>query len=342
MKMRKFSKSLFITFLIFIPTLLIAKPIEISNEFNLLTSENAKSYFKPLVTTIGQSFNTNLYSGNISDGKWHFGIELGASMNFIPSSQESYDAVLPESYGTGTVETAELRNGELIRNSNSSEQPTIYGGISYPIFSSPQNLTHPDTLNKSTAFPEGKEIGLMPGIPSIQLIIRTPIHSELKFRFYSFEIEGEKTGYLGLIYNLRIDQFFNLFKTDSSKAIGINIAYNGISRTEGFELSTFAIGAYYSQNFDDIITVYGGVQFETLSGNFEAVRSGFNPEDLNDSPYEEIRNGENLKFDLESFTNYRINLGASKKFGFFEINGGFAYASQIQAHIGFSFMFGPY
>jgi len=306
------------------------EPISFTKEFNLFTSQQAQGFFKPLFTTIEQSLNSNLHTIAIYEDKWSIGIDISTQGMIIPGSQKTYDAQLPELYGnTAECENAELRNGVLYRNvSGYSKQPTVYGGKSTPIFSAPQYDTHPSKHLKSNAYAEGMDISFMPGVPVLQLVFGFPTRTELRFRFLTFPVQGESLNYFGFILNQRFDHFFDIFGEDTTMGLAANITFHTGNRNPGIDMYSFAAGLHWSKYFEDILSVYAALQYENMGGEFQAERKDFVESDFIESPYQEVRNGSDIIFDLESFTSFRIYGGISKRFSFLELNMNLGYASQ--------------
>jgi hypothetical protein len=330
---------------LFTAVIVIASParageeLEISKDFTLFTSDNLQGYLKPLFTTVEESFHSNLYSSARYADYWTISLDLSVPGMFIPNSQKTYDAELPDLYGTEeVVRTVEYRNGVKIYNvSGMSEQPTIYGGFSSPVYASPQNHRYPDSTYKSVAFVEGNDISFMPGLPILQLVTGFPWRGQLRFRFLTIPVQEQSMTYLGFMYNQQLDHFFDLFKNDTTIALALNFSYHMMNRTEGISVNSMAIGAHFSKHFNDGFHAYAGLQYENMSGEFEAIRSNYNPTDNVNSPYPEVRNGDPLKFDIETFTNFRVLGGLSYRTGFLEIHGDAGWASQPVLNIGVTF-----
>lgn len=314
-----------------------ADPITFTNEFNLFTSSNAQGYFKPVFTTIGQSWNSNLHTSADYPRVWSVGLGISAMGMIIPSSQKSFDAELPKSYGnTDITETAHWSDGSIIRNAKGTiEQPTFYGGISTPVFSAPSNNYQP----KSAGYAEGSDLSFAPGVPVAQLIVGFPTATQLRLRFLMFDFDGAPTTYIGGIVNQRVDHFFHLFENDPTYALGLSLAFHTMNRDPGLSMTSFAFGAHISKELPDLFDLYGGLQVETLSGEFEAKRNDVNSFDVKDSPFDEVRLGEDVKFDIESFTSFRLYGGLSWKYSFIELHGDIGYASQPFFSVGITFWF---
>lgn len=313
---------------------------EISREFTLFTSQQLSGYLKPLFTSIEESLNSGLYStANYSNG-WSFGIDISASGMFIPRSHRSYDAVLPDKYGDiSVVKNAQLANRGIINNlKGTSRQPTIYGGMSYPIFAAPQNAFPPDSFYKSVAFVEGNDIDFMSGIPQIQFIIGIPTRTQIKFRYLQFPMQKVDFIHYSIGINQNIDKLTDLF-TDSSYALALNFAYHKFQRSPGIDLSSYSFGAHFSKSWDIGFTAYLGLQFEDMSGNFFAVREINIDKDIINNPYPEIRDGKPLDISIDNYNKFRLGGGLSYKYGIIELNSFAYYAAQPIVGAGLSLWF---
>ncbi len=318
--------------------LCIANDLELTKEFNLITSKNASGYLKPMFTSFGEGLNTSLYNTSYYSNGWSFGINFSFAGMIIPDSQLMYEAELPDLYGnTSRIKTAQLRKGVIYENlSGTTKQPTIYGGESYSIFASPQSSTPPDSFYKSVGFLEGKNIGFMPAVPTAQLYVGLPTRTELILRFLTFSMQDAPFTYFTFGINQNIDKAFGFNSPDDPFSYGLNIAYHSISRDRGLDVSSLGIGLNASNRFGEDFDLYGGLMFETLSGNILLVRKDFNNDDVLNSPYSEIRNGEDLDINVESFNSFRLTVGAAYDVSIFRFHGDVSYAAQPILNIGVS------
>lgn len=347
----------FLCMLFAIQAHLCGKDLEVPKTFTQFTSQNLQGFLKPAFTTIEQSLNSNLYTTANYQPQWTVGLDICGMGMIIPSSQKTYTAELPSLFGDNSVaETAELRGGQIRQNfGTQSEQPTIYGGHSTPVFVAPKNhygsheyvydnlgnfTSIDDTIMlKSLAFVEGNNIGMMSGIPAVQLILGIPTQTELRFRFFYYPIEGENLTYFTVIANQRIDHWFNLFEDDPLMAIALNGAYHSIKRGSGIDITSWSAGAHFSKGWKSGLAAYGGIQYEEMTGSVELQRKDYTAGEQLDSPYPEIRFGKPIKVDIESFTNFRALAGMSYKAGAVELHADAAWASQPTITFGITFWF---
>ena len=317
-----------------------AEELKISKDFNVFTSKNAQGYLKPLFTTIGESFNTGLFTGANYKNGWSISLDLGIMGMVIPESQRTYQAELPADFeNQGITETTLLIDGKIIRNQRGTvEQPTLYGGISHPVFSAPQQGGEKFEWNRTIAFMEGNNISMMSGIPVLYLSFGIPTRTQFKTRFFTGNVGNDDLTYYSVAVNQNIDKLFNLFENYESLSLALNFAIHSFDYP-GFSMNSWSLGSHISNKFDFGLTLYGGIQYEDFSGHFKAERDkdGNPPETL--SPYKEIRDQQPIEFDLETFTNYRALIGASYRIGIFEFHGDIALASQPVLKAGVSLWF---
>lgn len=320
-----------IVFFIFIQLdLFAANELEIGREFGLFTSKNLSGYLKPFLTTFNQSLNSNLYTvANYNNG-WSFGIDISASEMFIPESQKNFEAELPKAFGnTDIVLTAQRKNNEIILNTKGTvTEPTIYGGISSPVFASPQNSYLPDSLNKTVAFAEGNNIDFISGLPAIQLFVGLPTRTQLRFRFLSFPLLNVPTTYFAIGLTQNISRTFGIFDYNSPYSLGANLMYHKISRNPSIDISSYALGLVFSGNSDFGLGFYSGVQYEGITGNITAVRKNTGTDEFVNNPYDEVRKGDPLIITMDTYTNLKLLLGFSYRIGIVEVHLDGALASQ--------------
>ncbi len=315
--------------------------IEISKNFTLMTSQQMQGYFKPLFTTLEQGFNSNLFTHAKYEKKWSFAFNISGGFNFIPGSQDTYEAELPSTFADETIVKTATPDGTQ-HVYGKIEQPTVYGGASTTVFATPQNYTYPDSMNKSLSFVEGNDIGTMLNMPAAQFIIGFPTQTQLRVRFFAVPIQEETMSYFSLIVNQRLDDFMNLFGKDSTMGLSLHGAYHSMKRDPGIDISSWAVGLHFSKEFEFGLTAYSAFQLEGMSGEFQAIRTG-SAADIVDSPYEELRNPLiPIRFDVESFNSARFLLGASYRLGFLELNTDLALASQPTWNMGMTFWFGEW
>ena len=245
--------------------------LTMTKEFNLITSKNATGYFKPLFTTIGESFNSNSFTVAKFSRQWRIGLDISVCGMIIPSSQLTFDAELPGEYGdTLITKTSELRgNTESSNSKGLVTQPTIYGGISTPTFSAPQTTQVPNNPPKqpnTVTYLEGNDISFMSGLPCIQITAAFPTRTQLRLRFLPLPIQDKSAIYFGAMVSQQFNHLIGLFADDSLIGVALNVGFHTISRTQGISATSLAVGVHGSKTWNSGLSVYGGLQYENLSG----------------------------------------------------------------------------
>jgi hypothetical protein len=329
------------------------KDIVVTNEFKQFTSYNLQQYLKPFFTSLGQSLNSNLYTRANYQEQWNFAFDICGMGMFIPDAQKTYDAELPEQFDDYEyAEISELRDGVIRKNfGTKSQQPTIYGGDATAVFAAAKvhNSSHsymvngveyiiPDTtMLKTVAFVEGEGINFMSGLPVAQLIVGTPTQTEIRLRYLFAPIKGENLNYFGIILNQRIDHWFHWFDNDPYVGVAVNLGFHNMHRSNGIDITSFNVGAHISKGWNNGFTVYGGLQYEDLSGEISLAREALEPGEQIDSPYKEIRFAQPIKVNIETFTHFRFTAGISYKLSFLEFHADASIASQPLLSAGLSF-----
>jgi outer membrane protein OmpA-like peptidoglycan-associated protein len=338
-----FMKNIVLYLLLLITTVQLAyskDELTISGEFNLFTSKNAQGYFKPLSTTLSESFNSDYYTTANYHKSWSLGLDVSFMELFIPSSQLTYNAELPQGFSNRNLtNTADLRDNNLrINVPNTSLQPTFYGGHSTPVFSTPLNSSDPDSLLRTVTFMEGNNISQIVGVPALQLFVGLPTRTQLRIRYFGVNVGNYSVLSYGIGVNQNIDKFFDIFPEEMGLAL--NLAYNSFAFNPGFNINSLAAGLHYSYSFDFGLTLYCGAQYESTGGHFKAVRE-ITPDQAEyvNSPFEEIRDRQDLDFDITSSCFGRLTGGLSYKIGFLELHADAAYAAQPIVTAGLSFWF---
>lgn len=317
--------------------------LTITKEFNLITSVNASGYLKPLFTSVSESFNSNTFTVARFARQWRLGLDISVCGMFIPSSQLTFDAELPSDYGnTGVTQTSELRGSTETRNGKGTvSQPTIYGGISNPTFSASQTSVLPSDPPKQPAtvtFLEGNNTSFMSGVPALQINAGFPTRTQLRLRFIPVPVDGNSMTYFGMMVSQQFNHLVGLFTDDSLIGIALNAGYHSLSRSQGISVSSFAVGVHGSKTWQSGLSLYGGLQYEDMSGTINFVREK-NATSISKSPFEEIRKQADLNLKVETFTNFRLGAGVSYKTGIIELHADAALASQPVLAFGMTFWF---
>lgn len=318
--------------------------LEIGREFGLFTSNNLSGYLKPFTTSLSQSINSGLFTTmNYSNG-WSFGLNFTISTMFIPESQKTYEADLPNLYGDpNVVITAYTKDGKITMNqAGKITQPTIYGGISTPVFAATQNPFPPDSFYKSVAYVEGNDISMIAGLPALQLFVGFPTQTQIRGRFITFSLNESPFTYYSIILNQKISEHLGFFDTDSPYSLGLGLSYHSIKRDPGIDISGLSAAINFSGNFENGMGFYTALQYEDLSGNITARRKPSTNDEFVQNPFQEIRDGSPLNIDISTFSNLKFIAGANYRYGIAELNVDFALASQPMISGGLSLYFLDY
>jgi outer membrane protein OmpA-like peptidoglycan-associated protein len=315
--------------------------LEISREFGLFTSTNISGYLKPLITSINQSLNSSLYTRADYNNGWSFGLDIAASEMYIPEYQKNFNAELPKEFGnTNVVLTALSTGGKITLNSKGKVvEPTIYGGISTPVFAAPQNSFPPDSFYKSVAYAEGNNIYLMSGLPAIKLFLGIPTRTQIKFTFFTTSLLNSPLTYYTIGINQNLSNFINIFDENSSYSLGLNLNYSSIVRNTGINIQSYATGLNFSGAIAGNLWFYSGLLYENINGNITATRKISTTDEFTNNPYEEVRNGDPLVISMNTYTNFAFLIGLSYKLGFVEFHVDGTWASQPMITGGFAFTF---
>ncbi|MCX7908761.1 MAG: hypothetical protein N2560_04500 [Ignavibacteria bacterium] len=260
----------------------------------------------------------------------------------IPDDHKWFDAEIPEGfYDTSVTLTAQIRDGKIQNGVfNPNKQPTIFGGSSTPIFAAPQNHFYPDSFYKTIAYPEGLHLDLMVGLPVLQLIVETPLKNEVRFRFLTIPVQEESFVFFTIGLNQRFDHWFDLFGFDRCKNLNLHFAFHRMYRGTSFDLTSFSLGLNTTNQFNNNILGYFGIQYEDLWGHFKAIKdtTGLN-QDVVNNPFRELREARPVQISLKTFTKWQIRGGLTFIFSFGFINFDLSYATQPMISFGLGLFF---
>lgn len=314
-------------------------PLEVEREFNIFTSQSAAGYFKPLLTTLQEGFASNIYHTANYAPKWSIGLDLSSPWMVIPESHKTFSAQLPDCYSDPRLaQTADMRSGTTTRGIKGAVvQPTYYGSIATPAFSVPQQGSGEAVFCKTVGFAEGHDIGIMPGLPNIQLIVGAPTRTELRIRVVPVP-EGERSIlYLGFGLAQQVNQWMKLFTDDPTMALAASFSLHLFDWSSTASATGFTAGVHYSKSWESGLSVMGGTQFETISGDFTAVREPLDPSDAQVSAYEEIRRNDPITMPFESLNSFRVVAGGSYRTSVVEFHLDAAVAAQPVLSAGITF-----
>lgn len=297
-----------------------------------LTQKNIERYIQPLFTTFAEGINSNLYTTAYHKNTWSFGIDFSDQLMFIPSSQRTYSAELPSYFGDpNTVQTVEEYNGQIIRNSTTTEQPTVYGGESHAVFAVMQ-----DTMKTSTSitFPGGNDIAAMPNIPLVQFLFGLPTRTQLRFRLVPLSVGSPTRNilYMNVGIDQQIDTWFSTTRNPKPYAVAIHAAYSVFSVSDLIDSKALAFGIHGSYSPVSSLTLFAGVQYEQMTGTVHYLSK----ETITTNTEQRVYQTE-VAANLSSANNYRVVGGLSYRINFVEVHFHGALATQPVLSAGFSF-----
>lgn len=306
------------------------RPFTLNEEFSYATKGNLEGYLKPAFTTIAEGQASSLFTSiNLSE-EFRVGLDINYNVLIIPDSQRSFSAKLPDSYSSFTRSSnAKLESADEDRDLYPSvDQPTIYGGQATPIFSAEKS----DTNAKSVVFLSGNDRSWMPTIPAIGLSFNLPSQTELRFRYAGFSFDestetevmpgifvpdtiSRSTSFFTVSATQQLDDLLEIFENDTNIMLGVNVAYSSISVSGIYESSVFSMAAIGEYAADEMFSLTGFLQFEATSGELNVVREAGS--EITDSPYEELRDPENVDFSMDAAgeNSLRFGVGAHGHFG---------------------------
>lgn len=347
-----------------------AQKLELGGTVSLLTKENFEAYSKPLFTSMGQSFNSNLWTTAVHEDRFKIGLDFSFMAMLIPESQKNYTAALPSHFSNPQIaRTAYNKNGVETVQPSTVEQPTFYGSTPTTVYSIPQdqngNYTY-QSIGGNAEFPSGNGLNAVLGIPAVQIMMDLPSRTHVRLRVVPVpSIDDDMNVFYGMIsVGHQFNQYIDPLK-DSTLGISLNAAYSLFSITNVIDANALAIGINASKKLNEYFTVFGGIQYEDFSGTFTYVRKDVTPNEASsNTPYDEVRenlytnngflninpnngtymvnNKDNRKpvvADISTFSNVRIVAGGEVHLKALQLHAQVAYLSQFMFSGGFSVWF---
>ncbi|MCB0747227.1 MAG: hypothetical protein KDC52_14590 [Ignavibacteriae bacterium] len=280
---------------ILLPLFLIVFSIQVHAQafdgLSELPEQEMKGYSTPLATWTGTYLNSGGYYSASVPKLFSFKISLVGMMIFIPDDQRTF----------------KLDDG--------TESATFFGDKGAAVPGSQGYAVYPPGVNQ-TKVPFG--------IPQISA---GTLGSEVMVRFVpTLAFDDVEVGMLGVGIKHSISQYFPLMPLD----IAVQIMYNKLSITApDLDLSTtnLAFNAHASKSFG-LVSVYGGLQYESTAMDMEYTFTGSGFGDLDQNK---------LKLNLDGDNNVRLTLGAALKLAFFVLNADVNIGSQTAIVAGLNF-----
>lgn len=237
-----FLTALFLSIMITAPALRAQNPIE--DAIKQLTSDNAKGYLQPFVTAFGANMNSGVYhSASIGNLGFTFRFDLIGMGTLIGDAEKKYNATNP--YVGSAVETATIFG----------EEGAIVGpipGVEYQ-FQNGQVKTSMVPL----AMPQ-LTVGDLYGTQAVLRYIPIPSIGD-----------GPEAELFGIGARHSVSQYIPAIPLD----VAATIFYQSLTIGDLLEAKTLVFGAQASKSFS-ILTVYGGLQYESMSMDVNYIYTG--------------------------------------------------------------------
>ncbi len=273
---------------------------QLEDRFSYLLEKDFTEYAKPAVTSLGVGLNSAGYHDAYVSKLFGFSVGVRAMFIFVPDDQLTFTpAGLPEGYSAGK-ETATIWG----------DKGAVYAGpLGY--------ITYPGGLNVSTvplAYPQAA-VSFM----GTELMVR-----------YLPDIDlgdsGESLSLFGFGIKHSISQYIPLLPVN----IAVQFMYNKLSVSNVMESKNIAFNVHASKSFG-LLTLYGGLQYETSSIDFTYV--------FEDPNNVSSLDGQEIKASIDGDNNFRMTVGATFSAAFFVINADYSLGSQSIVTTGISFEF---
>ena len=258
---------------------------------NSLQPTDAKGYMQPLTTWFGTYFNSGTYYDADVTEVFGFKFSLIGMWSIVPDDQKTFQPDPPDNVIGDVKPTA-----------------TVFGNKGSYYLSS----------NGFYTYPTGLSLNAVPS--AIYQFSGSMFNTELMVRFFpKVKFDDAKVGLFGIGIKHEISSHFPLIPLD----IAVQILFKNfdfefddgdpVNYTK-VKSNNFAFNVHASKSFS-ILTVYGGLQYESSSMDFS-----YYFEDTNNYYPTTGNTIQNLSLDGDN--NFRFTLGGAVKLGVFVINGG--------------------
>jgi hypothetical protein len=259
-----------------------------------LPTDELKDYATPLATWTGTYLNSGgYYSANVSTF-FGFKLSLIGMMIMVPDDQTTFST------------------------SDGEKSATFFGDKGAAVPGTGGYIIYPPGVN-TTSIPAA-----MP-----QIAVST-LGSEVMLRFVpTTELDDVEVGLLGFGLKHSISQYIPLLPVD----IAVQLLYNKVSiESPDLDMSTtnLAFNAHASRSFG-LLTLYGGLQYESTSMDIDYTFTGIGFEGLDDD--------EKLSLSLDGDNSVRLTLGAALRLAVLVINADVNIGSQTALVAGLNFEF---
>ena len=262
---------------------------QVGVKISSLPPNEVKNYVKPASTWFGTYFNSGTYYDADVDDTFGFKFNIVGMWTLIPDDQKTFQPN-PQLEGVETPDPT----------------ATVFGNKSSYFLSK----------NGFFTYPAGFALNAIPS--GIVQVSGSFFNTELMLRLFpKSKFENTEVGLFGFGIKHDISSHIPLLPIDISVQILYNnfsIEYSGdIEDYTNVQSSNFAFNVHASKTFASVFIVYGGLQYESTSMDFEYYFK--DPNDL----YPNIAD-QNHKQKIDGDNNFRLTIGSALKLGFFVMN----------------------
>jgi hypothetical protein len=270
---------------------------QIEDRFQSLLETDLEKFAEPLATSIGVGFNSGNYHDAYVPKLFGFSIGVRGMLMLIPDEQLVFTPTgLPENY------------------SSEKETATIFGG---------EGTAYPGQLGYIT-YPAGINKNFMP-LATPQASV-SAFGTELMIRYLpEIQVGDENLSLFGFGIKHSISQYIPLLPID----IAIQYTNNTFNISNIVKSKSSAFNIHASKSFA-VLTVYGGLQYETSSLDLEYTYKDENGIAQN-------LDGQKFKLKFKDNSNMRVTAGVALNLTFLVINADYSLGIQSVASVGLSF-----
>ena len=272
---------------------------ELEDAVKQLSSDNVRGYLQPFITAVGANFNSGFYNtAEIGGMGLHIQLQIVGMGTLIGDAEKTYQAVPPQPYPQNAVQTA-----------------TLFGGIGAVVPGPAPGLEY--------HFQNGQfKTSILPvAVP--QLTIGNFFGTQASIRYVPIPSIGSfpKVTLVGFGVRHSISQYLPLIPVDLSAGI----FYDKVTVGDIIDAHGFGFGGQASKSFS-LLTVYGGVQYETSTLTASYTYTGPGPQ-----------NNTHISVDLDGENKFRATAGLNLDLTILHLNGdiNLGKVTVVSAGIGF-------
>jgi len=256
---------------------------ELEDAVKQFTSDNARGYLQPLITAVGANFNSGFYStAAIGDMGLHIQLQLVGIGTLIGDAEKTFQAVPPQPYPQNAVQTA-----------------TVFGGVGTVVPGPAPGLEYhfQNGQVKTSIFPVA--------VP--QLTVGNIFGTQAAIRYVPIPSIGSfpKTTLFGIGVRHSISRYIPEIPVDLSAGI----FYDKVTIGDIIDAHGFGFGGQASKSFS-LVTVYGGLQYETSSLTASYTYTGPGP-----------ANNTHISVDIDGENKFRATAGVNLDLMILHLNG---------------------